>query len=64
MNLPFPATLGDVKTFLEVLIDLHLVAMIIVNTTKSPESPKSTSINFSYRLIEILAGLVTPLAKR
>lgn len=64
MNLPFPITLANIKTTVEVLIDLHVLAMLIVNTTKTPESRKAVPIKFSYRLIEILAGLVTPLAKR
>lgn len=64
MNLPFSTTTANIKTLVEVLIDLHLLAMLIVNTTKSPESRKVAPVNFAYRLIEILAGLVTPLAKR
>lgn len=64
MNLPFPVTMTNIKTLVEILIDLHLLAMLIVNTTKSPESRKIAPVNFTYRLIEILAGLVTPLAKR
>jgi len=64
MNFHFPVTLTTIKTLIEVLIDLHFFAMLVVNTTKSPESRKASSVNIVYRIIEILAGLVTPLAKR
>ena len=64
MNFRFPVTLTTIKTLIEVLIDLHFLAMLVVNTTKSPESRKASPVNIIYRIIEILAGLVTPLAKR
>lgn len=52
-----------------ILINVHLLALLIVNVTKAPRdaiSTKSgyTSVNRWYRIIEFLAGLVTPLAKK
>lgn len=64
MNFPFPITLTTIKTLIEVLIDLHFFAMLVVNTTKSPDQREDSPVNIVYRIIEILAGLVTPLAKR
>lgn len=68
MNLCIPVTLSGIRTLLEIVINLHIVAVIVVNLTKTPKVPKDgSSIEFFgslYRLVEIFAGLITPLAKR
>lgn len=62
----FSKVFGDV---VEILMNLHLLALIIINLTRTPEDAFSTktsytSINRLYRIVEFLAGLVTPLAKK
>lgn len=58
-----------INDFLELLINLHAVALIVINLTETPRralygSEGYTLLKRFYRLIELLAGLVTPLAKR
>jgi hypothetical protein len=53
----------------EIILNLHLLAILIVNVTKSPKDEVSelgsyTSVNRLYRIIEFLAGFITPLAKK
>lgn len=62
----FSAALKDV---IDIVVNLHLMALVFVNLTKSPDpsSPKPVSaVDTSklYRLVEIFAGLVTPAAKK
>jgi hypothetical protein len=62
----FSKTLSSV---MEIILNLHLLALLIVNVTKTPKDEVSalgsyTSVNRLYRIIEFLAGLVTPLAKK
>jgi hypothetical protein len=62
----FSKTLSSV---MEIIFNLHLLALLIVNITKTPKDEVSalgsyTSVNRLYRIIEFLAGLVTPLAKK
>ena len=57
------------KDFLDVLVNLHVIALFIINVTRSPGKEFSvsnsyTSANRLYRLLEFLAGLITPLAKK
>jgi len=59
----------SLHSFTEIILDLHLLAILIVNVTKSPKDEVSalgsyTSVNRLYRIIEFLAGLITPLAKK
>lgn len=68
MNFCIPATVNHIQTLLEILVNLHVVAIIVINLTKTPKTKQSSSIISSfgpvYRLIEIFAGIITPLAKR
>ncbi len=53
----------------EIILNLHLLAILVVNVTKSPKDEvfilgSYTSVNRLYRIIEFLAGLITPLAKK
>jgi hypothetical protein len=53
----------------EIILNLHLLAILVVNVTKSPKNEISvlgsyTFVNRLYRVIEFLAGLITPLAKK
>jgi len=62
----FSKTFGGV---VEILMNLHLLAILIINVTRTPkdafsEKTSYTSINRLYRIIEFLAGLITPLAKK
>lgn len=60
-------TVADIT---QLIVDLHLLALIFVNVTESPHrainrnAKGHTNVRRWYRAIEILAGLVTPLAKR
>ena len=54
---------------MEIILNLHLLAILIVNVTKAPRDEVSalgsyTSVNRLYRIVEFLAGLITPLAKK
>lgn len=68
MNICIPVALSDIKTLLEILVNLHVVAIIIVNLTKTPKAEHGEApiklLHSVYRLIEVFAGLITPLAKR
>jgi hypothetical protein len=68
MNICIPVTFGGIRTLLEIALNLHILAIIIVNLTKTPTSTKDGSFTSFfgslYRLFEIFAGLITPLAKR
>lgn len=62
----FSKTLNAV---VEIVMNLHLLALLIINVTRTPrdafsEKTSYTSISRLYRIIEFLAGLVTPLAKK
>ena len=53
----------------EILVNMHIIALLIINVTESPRRALGnvegyTKLKKMYRLIEVLAGLVTPLAKR
>jgi len=57
------------NSIMEIILNLHLIAILIINTTKTPKDEVSalgsyTSVNRWYRIIEFLAGLITPLAKK
>jgi hypothetical protein len=47
---------------LRILMDAHLVALAIVNLTPTPKD--NTAYGKVYKVIEALAGFVTPLAKQ
>jgi hypothetical protein len=68
MNFCIPMTLHGLRTLLEILVNLHIVAIIVVNLTKTPKADRTGAVipafGSVYRLIEIFAGLITPLAKR
>jgi len=62
----FSKTLSSV---MEIILNLHLLSLLVINLTKTPKDEVSalgsyTSVNRLYRIIEFLAGLVTPLAKK
>jgi hypothetical protein len=57
------------KDLTEIIVNLHLLALLFVNLTKSPgPSPEGdrplVDSRRLYRLIELFAGLVTPAAKQ
>ncbi|MGA1710419.1 MAG: hypothetical protein ACO4CS_04040 [bacterium] len=54
-------SIGKLPELLGVLFALHALAVAIVNLTPTPKDDEIVSK--AYRLIEILAGLVTKLSK-
>lgn len=50
------------QDFSTILFNLHIIALCIINLTKSPKTEGIESR--LYRTLEMLAGLLTPLAKR
>ena len=55
----FAQSLQDFST---IVIHLHVIALFIINVTKTPKSDVVS--NRVYRALEMMAGLLTPLAKR
>ncbi len=58
--------LGDLT---QVAVDLHVLAILVINLTKTPQvklkdGVRYTALSRIYRTIELIAGLITPLAKR
>jgi hypothetical protein len=54
-----------IKNLTDIIIALHTLAIVIVNITTTPKTATApNSVNRVYRFIEMLAGLITPLAKR
>lgn len=53
--------LENAKNLIEILIAIHGVALLIVNMT--PTQKDNAALAKYYRIIEILAGIVTRLAK-
>ena len=58
----------SLKDLVDILTSLHVIALLIVNVTKTPYADKDlgsyTAVNKVYRVIEMMAGLITPLSKR
>lgn len=57
------------RELFEIAIAAHATAMLIVNLTPSPKDDDAAGaagvvIRQAYRALEMLAGLVSPLAKR
>lgn len=57
------------RELFEIAIAAHATAMLIVNLTPSPKDDEAAGaagvvIRQAYRSLEMLAGLVSPLAKR
>jgi hypothetical protein len=50
------------QTFFTVAASLHGAALVIVNLTKTPKDDEFVAK--AYKLIEIVAGIVTPRAKQ
>jgi hypothetical protein len=53
----------------EIVLNLHVLALLIINITRTPgkvfDAPGRYSlIGRMYRLIELFAGLISPLAKK
>lgn len=54
-----------IKDLTDIIIALHALAIVIVNITTTPKAAAAPNlVNKVYRLIELFAGLITPLAKR
>lgn len=67
------STLHQVSTavndVVQLLVNLHLVCLLIINVTRSPRRALRSTEGYTYlkrlyRFIELMAGLITPLAKR
>jgi hypothetical protein len=60
---------GNLRDLFEIGLAIHGVAVLIVNLTPTPKDDEAVAsagaaLRQSYRIIEILAGVVTPLVKR
>lgn len=53
--------LSNAKSLVEILIAVHGVALLIVNLT--PTQRDNEAVAKYYRVVEILAGIITRLAK-
>jgi hypothetical protein len=61
--------LGQINAVIEIFLNLHVLALFIINLTKTPSRALRSTNGYTltrraYRVIELLAGLITPLAKR
>lgn len=57
------------RELFEIAIAAHATAMLVVNLTPTPKDDEAAgaagvAIRQAYRALEMLAGLVSPLAKR
>ena len=52
----------SLQDFSTIIVHLHVIALLIINVTKTPKS--DVVVNRVYRALEMMAGLLTPLAKR
>ncbi|MGA0128670.1 MAG: hypothetical protein ACO3I1_05225 [Burkholderiales bacterium] len=69
MEIDLHSLITKISHVLEILTNFHVLALFIINTTKTPYRALSSPEGYSfigrfYRLVELLAGLVTPLAKK
>lgn len=60
---------SHLNTIIEIILNLHVLALLIINITRTPGKAFNASGSYSfigrmYRLIELLAGLISPLAKK
>ena len=55
-------TAQALQDFSTIIFYLHVLSLLVINTTKTPKS--SIMMSKFYKILEILAGLLTPLAKR
>jgi hypothetical protein len=54
--------LENAKNLVEILIAVHAVALLIVNMTSTPKDDEALAKY--YRIVEILAGFISKLAKK
>ena len=54
--------LANAKDIVEILIAIHGVALLIVNLTPTPKD--DAALAKYYRIIEVLAGIISKLAKK
>lgn len=52
----------DIEDFSKILLNIHIIALLIINVTRVPKT--SALAAKIYRVLEMVAGLLTPLAKR
>lgn len=60
---------ANLRDLFEIGLAIHGVAVLVVNLTPTPKDDEAVAgagaaLRQSYRIIEILAGVVTPLVKR
>lgn len=60
---------GNLRELFEIVLAVHGVAVLIVNLTPTPRDDEAVGdagkmLRQAYRAIEILGGIVSPLAKR
>lgn len=54
--------LSNAQQLVEILIAVHGVAILIVNLTPTPKD--NEAVAKYYRVVEVLAGIITRLAKK
>ena len=62
MEKPIHEIAQALQDFSTIIVHLHVLALFIINITKTPQS--NATLNRVYRGLEMMAGLLTPLAKR
>lgn len=62
MEKPIHEFAQALQDFSTIIVHLHVLALFIINITKTPQS--NATLNRVYRGLEMMAGLLTPLAKR
>ena len=60
---------ANMRELFEIAVAIHAVAALVVNLTPTPKDDEAVSgaglaLRKGYRVIEILGGIVSPLAKR
>ncbi len=54
--------LANAQQLIEILLAIHALALLIVNLTPTPKD--NEVVTKYYRVIEVLAGIITRLAKK
>lgn len=58
-----------IEDITKILVNVHILSLFIINLTETPRRALSETEDYTvfkrfYRIIEVFAGIVTPLAKR
>ena len=58
-----------IEDITKILVNVHILSLLIINLTETPRRVLSEPEDYTvfkrfYRIIEVFAGIITPLAKR